>query len=113
RLLAPVADYVALNISCPNTKDGRTFEDADALDGLLTAIMQEKKDAQLTVPVLVKLSPPLSDRIVYDSRIEEIVDVSLRHGVDGCIGSNLATDRQVLATERTARDKRGTGGAAG
>ncbi len=113
RLLAPVADYVALNISCPNTKDGRTFEDADALDGLLTAIMQEKKDAQLTVPVLVKLSPPLSDRIVYDSRIEEIVDVSLRHRVDGFIASNTATDRQGLVTDERKLDRIGQGGVSG
>src|SRR5690606_18849380 len=30
--LAPFADYVALNISCPNTKDGKTFEEAEGLD---------------------------------------------------------------------------------
>ena len=39
RRLAPVADYVALNVSCPNTAEGKTFEEPSAFDGLLTAVM--------------------------------------------------------------------------
>ncbi len=41
RLLAPHADYLALNVSCPNTAEGKTFETPEALDALLSAVRAE------------------------------------------------------------------------
>ncbi|RMD60956.1 quinone-dependent dihydroorotate dehydrogenase, partial [Candidatus Parcubacteria bacterium] len=43
RLLAPLAAYVTLNISCPNTQDGCTFQDPHLLRDLLQEIGKEKK----------------------------------------------------------------------
>jgi len=74
RLLAPQASYVVLNVSCPNAEDGQTFEEPRALDELLTTIFSEQKAPGLEVPVLVKLSPPVSERVIFDTRIEDIVD---------------------------------------
>lgn len=113
RLLAPAADYVALNISCPNTRDGKTFEESGSLDALLTAVMSEKREAQLNVPVLVKMSPPLSDKVVFDSNVEEIVDISRSHGVEGFIASNTASDREGLTTEASRIREIGRGGMSG
>merc|ERR1712226_1110676 len=45
RTLAPLADFVVLNVSCPNTADGKTFEEPDSLGELLRAIAGERQSA--------------------------------------------------------------------
>lgn len=54
RRLAPGADYLMLNLSCPNTADGRDFfADREHLDACLQAL----GEVQLSVPVFLKVSP--------------------------------------------------------
>lgn len=113
RLLAPLAGYVALNISCPNTTEGKTFEDPKTLHALLTALCYERKEMGLRVPILVKLSPPVSDRVVYDSMVDDIVRVSLHHGVAGFIATNTASDREGLQTSEDRLEAIGLGGLSG
>jgi len=66
--------YIALNISCPNTEEGKTFEDPEALDTLLT---------QLKGQFVLKISPNLSP-----IQLEEIFEVGLKHQVCGWIATN-------------------------
>ena len=113
RQLAPLAGYVALNISCPNTSEGKTFEDPEALDTLLTALFEEREALALDVPLLVKLSPPPSERVVYDSLVEDVVSVSLAHGVHGFIATNTAADRDHLQTPPDVLGRIGRGGLSG
>jgi dihydroorotate dehydrogenase len=113
RQLVSQADYVTLNVSCPNTEEGSTFEDPDALDELLGAIASEQKAPGLAVPVLVKLSPPLNDRILFDTRLEEILAVAEARGVDGFIASNTAPDREGLRTSPGRLSEIGEGGLSG
>jgi dihydroorotate dehydrogenase len=113
RLLAPEASYVVLNVSCPNTEDGQTFEDPHALDDLLTMIFSEQKAPGLQVPVLVKLSPPLSERVTFDTRLEDIIAVARAHGVDGFVASNTASDRKNLQASPDDLDAIGEGGVSG
>lgn len=113
RLLAPQASYVVLNVSCPNTENGHTFEDPYALDDLLTMIFSEQKAPGLEVPVLIKLSPPISDRVIFDTRIEDIVAVANAHGVHGFIASNTASDREGLKTPDAELEAIGEGGVSG
>lgn len=113
RLLAPQAAYIVLNVSCPNAEDGRTFEDPRALDELLTTIFSEQKAPGLEVPVLIKLSPPVSERVIFDTRIEDIVSVAQAHGVHGFIASNTASDRTGLKTPADELDAIGEGGVSG
>ncbi|GIV59549.1 MAG: dihydroorotate dehydrogenase 2 [Rhodothermaceae bacterium] len=113
RLLAPLADYVALNISCPNTAEGKTFEDPNALDDLLHAVFAERAALALTVPVLVKLSPPLSERFVFDSLFDELLAVAGAHGVHGFIAANTAPDRDGLSTPAEHLNAIGPGGLSG
>lgn len=113
RLLAPHADYVALNVSCPNTREGKTFEAPDALDALLQVIGEERSAPERKVPVLIKLSPPESDRVVFDSRLEDVIAVAQSHDVDGFIASNTASDRQGLQTDADEVDAIGAGGLSG
>ena len=113
RLLAPQADYITLNISCPNTSDGQTFEAPEALDDLLATILGGQRAPGLKVPVLVKLSPPVSDRVVFDTRLEDLIAVAESHGVDGYVATNTASDRNGLRTSPERVDAIGDGGLSG
>jgi len=113
RQLVSQADYVTLNVSCPNTEEGSTFEDPDALDDLLRVIAAEQKAPGLAVPVLVKLSPPLTDRILFDTRLEEILAVAEARGADGFIAANTASDRSGLQTSDDRLADIGPGGLSG
>jgi len=113
RLIAPHADYIALNISCPNTADGKTFEDATAFESLLLAIREERRALFRDVPLLIKLAPTYSDRVVFDSGVEVIVDLARKYGVDGFIATNTASDRESLETPDSVLEKIGSGGLSG
>ncbi len=113
RIVAPWADYIALNISCPNTSEGKTFEDPNSLDDLLQAIMKERSVLARKVPVLVKMSPPSTSKFVLDSFYDEMILVSLAHGVSGFIASNTASDRDGLVTSAQRIDSIGNGGLSG
>jgi len=86
-VLAPVADAVVLNLSCPNTLDGRTFEEPAALEELLRALQDAKKSR----PILLKISPDLSRPV-----LEAVADAALRNGVRGFVATNTTTDRTDL-----------------
>jgi len=113
RLLAPWADYVALNISCPNTTEGKTFEDPNSLDDLLHAVMKVRAEMPRKMPVLVKLSPPTEKRFVLDSFYDELILVSMAHGISGFIATNTAPDREGLVTSAAQLEKIGGGGLSG
>lgn len=113
RLLAPHASYVVLNVSCPNTSDGKTFEEPHALDELLSTIFSEQKAPGLEIPVLVKLSPPVSERVIFDTWTEDIVSVAQAYGVHGFVVSNTASDRKGLDTPQSTLDALGDGGISG
>lgn len=132
RQLAPHADYLALNVSCPNTAEGKTFETPEALDALLKAVTEEMgrrnedsgaaRPAQPTrnqdapnpasPPLLIKLSPPPA-RGVDTAVTDELVRICLDHGVEGFIVSNTASDRDGLATSASYIDRIGIGGLSG
>lgn len=113
RLLAPHAGYIALNVSCPNTTEGKTFEEPSAFEALLQAIQQERALLSSAVPLLVKLSPPYSDRVVFDSEVEILVELGRKYGVDGYIASNTAPDRMGLQTSEDVLSQIGRGGLSG
>lgn len=112
RFLAPLADYVVLNISCPNTAEGKTFEEPDALDGLLRAVFMERRQIGSNVPVLVKLSPPPAEGPI-PGVVDELVQIALSHGVAGFVAVNTASDRHGLRTASDRLDRVGKGGLSG
>jgi dihydroorotate dehydrogenase len=75
-LLAPYADYIAVNVSSPNTPGLRELQDRSHLDAILAALKGD-------VPVLVKIAPDLSE-----SAIGEAVEVCAANGVAGIIATN-------------------------
>ncbi len=112
RLLAPFAGYIALNVSCPNTAEGKTFEEPGALDRLLRVIMVERDAMGSDVPVLVKWSPP-DTTADWEDRMDDMIACCTEHEVDGHIATNTAPDRVGLMTEPGILSQIGPGGLSG
>jgi dihydroorotate dehydrogenase len=87
RVLAPYADYFAVNVSSPNTPGLRGLQDKSALDTLLGAL-------STTVPLLVKIAPDLTETAIAD-----VLEVCSAHGVAGLIATNTTLSRDGLAPE--------------
>ncbi|MEO8907897.1 MAG: quinone-dependent dihydroorotate dehydrogenase [Microbacteriaceae bacterium] len=102
--LAPLADYLAVNVSSPNTPGLRGLQELELLAPLLTAV----KDEAGGTPVLVKIAPDLSDDAVV--RIAELV-VGL--GLDGIIATNTTISRAGLSTPSEGVEVAGAGGLSG
>ena len=80
-----VADYITINISSPNTENLRNFHDELKLDKLLKIINEKKKDLKTSIPIVVKVSPDISDQ-----DISKISDVLLDNNVEAVIISNTS-----------------------
>jgi dihydroorotate dehydrogenase len=110
--LGPLADYIALNISCPNTDDGKTFEEPQSLDALLEAIAAARTGSDLNVPILIKFSPADPEEL-DGGRFRELLAVSRSYGVDGYIATNTSVERDGLRTNSSALSAIGPGGLSG
>ncbi|MFI6074823.1 quinone-dependent dihydroorotate dehydrogenase [Actinoplanes sp. NPDC051343] len=84
-LLHPYADYIAVNVSSPNTPGLRTLQDRGAIAGLLGALVGK-------TPVLVKIAPDLAE-----TAIAEVLEVCLEFGAAGVIATNTTLARDGLA----------------
>jgi dihydroorotate dehydrogenase len=104
RLLAPVADYLAVNVSSPNTPGLRGLQDLDRLEPLLAAV----RDAAGGVPLLVKIAPDLGNEAVLD--IGALVG---RLGLAGVIATNTTILRTGLRTPAAEVERMGAGGLSG
>ena len=112
RRVLPLADFVVLNVSCPNTTEGKTFESPEALTPLLDAVMGERARQSSDVPVLVKLSPPAA--VDFDpGPVDDLIALSMERGIAGFVATNTASDRDGLATPQAKLDEVGRGGLSG
>ena len=93
--LAPLADYVAVNISSPNTPGLRALQDRTPLMKLLSALALENKSvAGGAVPLLLKISPDLNP-----NQLEDIVSVVGESGFAGIIATNTTITRPTGTEE--------------
>jgi dihydroorotate dehydrogenase len=90
RLVAPVADYIAVNVSSPNTPGLRAMQDQDTLAALLESLMSLGRELGFDPPIMVKLAPDLDDatavgiaRSVCDNGGRGVVLANTRLGRDG------------------------------
>lgn len=104
RELAPVADYLAVNVSSPNTPGLRGLQDEALLRPLLRAVLDEAGQT----PVLVKIAPDLDD----DS-IDAVCALALELGLAGIIATNTTISREGLTTAPTVVEAAGAGGLSG
>lgn len=107
----PLADYVAINISSPNTPGLRELQNEDELSALLASIQQTRSALEdrygMRKPLALKLSPDLDPRA-----IPSIANLLTRHHVDGLIATNTTLDREAVAGHRFAQEAGGLSGAA-
>ena len=96
RALAPHADYVALNVSSPNTPGLRQMQSAEHLTALVAGVREELRAGGRELPLLVKLAPDLADE-----EIAGIAALALRLELDGIIAVNTTVDTS-LARESAA-----------
>ncbi|HEX8535223.1 MAG TPA: quinone-dependent dihydroorotate dehydrogenase [Allosphingosinicella sp.] len=123
RRMGPLADYLTVNISSPNTPGLRALQDKVALDDLLRAVIEAR--GGMKPPIFLKLAPDLER-----SDIDDIAEVSIARGIDALIVSNTTISRpplksrhrgesgglsgaplKQLALERLRDFRRATGGA--
>ncbi len=91
--LYPHASYFVVNVSSPNTPGLRKLQNGKSLKTILNALLEVRKKETRRVPVLVKLSPDLSE-----SALEEALEVVLDLSLDGVITSNTTVSRKTLKT---------------
>jgi len=87
--LAPLADYVVLNVSSPNTPGLRSLQEHDALSALLQVICSENRSVQK--PVLLKISPDLSE-----NDVEQIIGLCRKNDISGIVATNTTLDHTMI-----------------
>ena len=109
-----VADYVAVNVSSPNTPNLRELQRPQMLRNLLESLQQ--RNAELArqyalskpKPLLLKIAPDLNR-----GEIESIVEVALGAGISGIIATNTTVTRDDLLTSNDYVTACGEGGLSG
>ncbi|MEW5869641.1 MAG: quinone-dependent dihydroorotate dehydrogenase [Chloroflexota bacterium] len=96
-VFSPLADYLAVNVSSPNTVGLRRLQARQALEDLLRPLVQRKQEflaqGRRTAPLLVKLAPDLSDQ-----ELDDALDALVSAGVDGVIATNTTLSREGLVS---------------
>ena len=104
RLLAPVSDYLVVNVSSPNTPGLRGLQELDRLAPLLTAV----RETAGSTPVLVKIAPDLADE-----EVRRIAELATRLCLAGVIATNTTISREGLKASPQAVEAIGAGGLSG
>lgn len=104
RLLAPLADYLVVNVSSPNTPGLRGLQAVETLRPLLTAV----KDAAGDTPLLVKIAPDLAD-----DEVQQIARLAVDTELSGLIATNTTIERAGLRTPAATVEAAGAGGLSG
>jgi dihydroorotate dehydrogenase len=103
-LLAPLADYLVVNVSSPNTPGLRGLQAVETLRPLLVAV----RDAAGRTPLVVKIAPDLPD-----DEIVEIARLAVDLGLAGLIATNTTISREGLRTDAATVAAAGAGGLSG
>ena len=107
----PHADYVAVNISSPNTQNLRALQSDAALDGLLEALAERRERLATQagarrVPLFVKIAPDLDE-----TQVRLIAAALKNHGMDGVIATNTTISRDKVQGLLHAQETGGLSGA--
>jgi len=103
-LLAQYADYIAVNVSSPNTPGLRSLQEVASLRPILEAVIAKS----LGKPVLVKIAPDLADEDIV-----EVAKLAKKLNLAGVIGTNTTISRENLATSSEEIAAMGNGGLSG
>jgi dihydroorotate dehydrogenase len=98
RCVARYADYLAINVSSPNTPGLRSLQDAGTLADLISALVNEAwrlAADRPPVPVFVKVAPDLTE-----AALEEVVRVCTEAGAEGLIATNTTLARDGIPSDQ-------------
>lgn len=108
--LGPMADYMVVNVSSPNTPGLRNLQAVELLRPLLHAVREtlDRVCPDRRVPLLVKIAPDLAD-----SDIDAVAELALELALDGIIATNTTISREGLNSSDDAVASLGAGGLSG
>jgi dihydroorotate dehydrogenase len=106
--VAPVADFVVVNVSSPNTPGLRTMQRADSARSLLARLLERRASLARKPPLLLKVAPDLAPDD-YDALLDVVTELAL----DGLVATNTTINREALASPASAVEAAGAGGLSG
>ncbi len=99
RVVAPVADYLAINVSSPNTPGLRELQEPRRLGEIVGALVEQGARTGLARPLLVKLSPDLPR-----DELEALLPVLIKAGAAGLIVGNTSIRRDGLHSSQAGEE---------
>lgn len=102
-LLGPLADFLVVNVSSPNTPGLRDLQAVESLRPILSAVQ-----SVVSIPVLVKIAPDLSN-----DDVDAVADLAVELGLDGIVATNTTIGRTGLKTPNSVVEEAGAGGLSG
>jgi dihydroorotate dehydrogenase len=106
--LHPYVDYFVVNVSSPNTPGLRELQEKRALYKILTHLQEVNKNYTVQKPLLLKISPDLTQE-----QIEDVIDLALEIQLDGLVVCNTTISRNELQTTNHKLQTIGPGGLSG
>ncbi len=106
--VADHADYVAVNVSSPNTPGLRALQDKEPMRNLLEKIQELNRDRDMPKPILLKIAPDLSE-----GQLADIVELVQAASISGIIATNTTVGRGGLKTPVAEVEAIGNGGLSG
>ncbi|MDP4284835.1 MAG: quinone-dependent dihydroorotate dehydrogenase [Bacteroidota bacterium] len=106
--LHDVVDYFVVNVSSPNTPGLRDLQQKDSLQKILTHLQNINKTKNIQRPLLLKISPDLSQL-----ELDDIIDLAMEINLDGLVAANTTISRNHLITPENEINKMGAGGLSG
>ncbi|MBI2355979.1 MAG: quinone-dependent dihydroorotate dehydrogenase [Candidatus Doudnabacteria bacterium] len=106
--LAPLADYVVVNVSSPNTPGLRQLQNKAPLLEIFKALQQANQKLSIRKPLLLKVAPDLSN-----GQLDDIAAIVLETKIDGIIANNTTVSRDGLKTSPEEIRRIGEGGLSG
>jgi dihydroorotate dehydrogenase len=94
RKLAPLADFLVVNVSSPNTPGLRQMQAVEPLRALIVDVQDELRTIGARVPLLLKIAPDLGDE-----EIDAIADLAVELELDGIVATNTTISREGLVTD--------------
>jgi len=109
RLFAPLASYLTINISSPNTPGLRDLQRRHYLVELLVRTSEARtaaaKESGRRTPLLVKVAPDLSER-----ELDDLIGIAMLSGIDGIVVANTTVARPRLTSRRHTHEHGGLSG---
>lgn len=104
----PYIDYVAINISSPNTPNLRELHNKEPLNNLLKKLSELNRSLKKPKPIFLKISPDLTNK-----QIDDILDAVKVNDISGIIATNTTISRENLITDAKYVEEIGPGGLSG